>query len=227
MHLVRCLSLRGRENGACDHCRAYSPDNSESPFNLSECAVVADLLEGKGDILYVENTLEDSLKAYDRNDAEVTVREEDTRDPQKLWGNNAAEYLSKIRKSCYVRASREFVWYERQTDETDGEENGTVEDISIHEFRRRVVEKLLSLRQEELRRVISAAPVLNASVLEECMAAEFATDQTEAARYLDKVRAYMGRRSLGGNCKHTRQLCGLSEGALSLSRDVRRGGGCG
>ena len=29
------------------------------------------------------------------------------------------------------------------------------------------------------------------------MAAEFATDQTEAARYLDKVRAYMGRRSLG------------------------------
>ena len=197
MHLVRCLSLRGRENGACDHCRAYSPDNSESPFNLSECAVVADLLEGKGDILYVENTLEDSLKAYDRNDAEVTVREEDTRDPQKLWGNNAAEYLSKIRKSCYVRASREFVWYERQTVETDGEENGTVENISIHEFRRRVVEKLLSLRQEELRRVIGAAPVLNASVLEECMAAEFATDQTEAARYLDKVRAYMGRRSLG------------------------------
>ena len=147
--------------------------------------------------MYVENTLEDSLKAYDRNDAEVTVREEDTRDPQKLWGNNAAEYLSKIRKSCYVRASREFVWYERQTDETDGEENGTVEDISIHKFRRRVVEKLLSLRQEELRCVIGAAPVLNVSVLEECMAAEFATDQTEAARYLDKVRAYMGRRSLG------------------------------
>ena len=184
------------DNSACDHCRAYSPDNSESPFNLSECAVVADLLEGKGGILYVENTLEDSLKAYDRNDAEVTVREEDTRDPQKLWGNNAAEYLSKIRKSCYVRASREFVWYEQQIDETDDEENGTVEDISIHEFRRRVVEKLLSLRQEELRRVIGAAPVLNASVLEECMAAEFATDQTEAARYLDKVRAYMGRRSL-------------------------------
>ena len=45
--------------------------------------------------------------------------------------------------------------------------------------------------------MIGAAPVLNVSVLEECMAAEFATDQTEAARYLDKVRAYMGRRSLG------------------------------
>merc|ERR1712146_332726 len=45
------------ENSACDHCRAYSPDNSESPFNLSECAVVADLLEGKGDILYVDRQM--------------------------------------------------------------------------------------------------------------------------------------------------------------------------
>ena len=120
------------ENGACDHCRTYSPDNSESPFNLSECAVVADLLEGKGDILYVENTLEDSLKAYDRNDAEVTVREEDTRDPQKLWGNNAAEYLSKIRKSCYVRASREFVWYELQAVQTDGNRRRSKRDCRRH-----------------------------------------------------------------------------------------------
>ena len=45
------------ENGACDHCRTCSPDNSESPFNLSECAVVAGLLEGSGEILYVDRQM--------------------------------------------------------------------------------------------------------------------------------------------------------------------------
>ena len=58
--------------------------------------------------MYVENTLEDSLKAYDRNDAEATVREEDTRDPQKLRGNNAAEYLSKIQDNEYIPPTTHF-----------------------------------------------------------------------------------------------------------------------